>query len=67
MPSDKKPDDALMTYQEAAQYLAVPVGTLYAWVSQDRVPHVRMAARTVRFRREELTRWLEDRSVPGRG
>ena len=38
----------LLTYQEAAQLLCVPLGTLYAWVSQRRVPHVRMTDKRIR-------------------
>jgi excisionase family DNA binding protein len=44
--------------------LAVPVGTLYAWVHQKRVPHIRISGRLVRFDRDELVAWLEGRRVP---
>lgn len=56
-----------LNYEEAARYLNVAVGTLYAWVSQKRIPHVRLSGRLVRFRRAELETWLEERCVDARG
>lgn len=53
-----------LTYSQAADMLAVPVGTLYAWVHQKRVPHIRISGRLVRFDRDELIAWLEGRRVP---
>ena len=57
-----------LNYEEAADYLNVAVGTLYAWVSQKRIPHVRLSGRLVRFRRAEFETWLEAevRGRPGR-
>ncbi len=39
-------------------------GTLYALVHQRRIPHVRLSARLVRFRRDELEGWMNARAVP---
>lgn len=54
---------SLITYKEAAALLGVPMGTLYSWVSQNRVPHVRLANRMVRFDRVALEAWLDRRRV----
>ena len=54
----------LMTYREAAGYLSVPVGTLYAWVHEKRIPHVRLSGRTVRFKRGQLDEYLQAGTVP---
>lgn len=48
----------LITYQKAAEYLDLPVGTLYAWVHEKKIPHVRLGPRTVRFDLDELVRWV---------
>ncbi|MFZ5480455.1 MAG: helix-turn-helix domain-containing protein [Myxococcota bacterium] len=53
----------LLTYDEASRLLGVPVNTLYAWVSQKRIPHVRLSGRMVRFDPEELALWIEARRV----
>ena len=56
----------LLDYEEAASLLGVRRGTLYAWVSLRRVPHVRFSARCVRFDEAELRSWIEaQRVTPG--
>lgn len=57
-------DDAdVISYASAAQILGLPLGTLYAWVHKRRVPHLRLSARLVRFRRSELLAFLSRHSV----
>ena len=53
----------LMTYAETAAHLSVPIGTLYAWVHEGRIPHIRLSARTVRFEEFEIQAWLSRRRV----
>ncbi len=53
----------LLTYDQAAAYLNLPVGTLHAWVREGRVPHLRLGPRTVRFRRGDLDAWTDDHLV----
>ena len=52
-----------LSYREVADIQGVPIGTVYAWVSQRRIPHVRLGPRLVRFQRGALERWLEERQV----
>ncbi len=53
----------LIGYRAAAAVLAVPVGTLYSWVHQRRIPYVRLGPRQVRFSRRALAAWLRERTV----
>jgi hypothetical protein len=53
-----------LTYKQAAALLAVPIGTVYAWVHQKRIPHFRISGRCVRFDRAELLCWLDSQRVP---
>lgn len=53
----------LLSYQQASERLGVKVGTLYAWVSQERIPHIRLGNRCVRFDAHELAAWVEDHHV----
>jgi excisionase family DNA binding protein len=52
--------EPLINYQQASDLLGIKVGTLYAYVSQARIPHIRMSRRMVRFRPSELERWVEE-------
>ncbi len=53
----------LVSYQEAAQFLGLPLGTLYSLVSQRRIPHKRFGNRLVRFSKKELVEWIQLNSV----
>ncbi len=54
--------DMLLTYPQAVAFLGMPIGTLYNWVSQKKIPFVRIGDRTIRFRKNELAAWLEARA-----
>jgi excisionase family DNA binding protein len=56
-------EDELLTYDQAAKLVNLKLGTLYALVSQKRVPHVRLGRRLVRFSRSELNAWLRRHAV----
>ena len=53
----------MLNYSEASNLIGVPIGTLYAWVSQKRIPHVRLGRRLVRFREQEIHEWIERHRV----
>ncbi len=50
----------LLTYTQAAEFLGVNINTLYFWVRNGRVPHIRLSRRMVRFDPEELRRWIDE-------
>lgn len=53
------PDEQLMTIQELAQYLGVPVGTLYQWRYRREGPPGFRVGRHVRYRRSDVEMWIE--------
>lgn len=58
------PESELMTREEAADYLSIQTQTLAVWASNGRynIPYIRVG-RSVRYRRSDLDRWLESRTV----
>jgi excisionase family DNA binding protein len=54
----------LLTRQQAAEYLGVRAQTLAAWASSKRygLPMIRVG-RSIRYRRADLDRWLDARTV----
>lgn len=56
-------DEDLLTYAQAAKYLNVRLGTLYALVSRKQIPHVRIGRRLVRFSRSSLMSLIAERSI----
>lgn len=55
----------LIGYSEAARMLGTKLSTLYAWVHQKRVPHVRFGRRAVRFDRGALEQWVAAHRIEG--
>jgi excisionase family DNA binding protein len=56
-------DKPLITYQEAARILGLPRGTLYALVHQNRIPHIRLGKRLVRFDENRLREFVDAHRV----
>ena len=48
-----------MTIQEVSQYLHIKPATLYSKVGGGEIPHYKVG-RLVRFKREDIDRWMED-------
>jgi excisionase family DNA binding protein len=55
--------DDLLTYSQTSKTYNFKLGTLYALVAQNRIPHVRLGRRLVRFSRAALEAWLREHSV----
>ena len=62
--SDEK---ILLTAAEVAKLTGFAEGTIRHFVSQKRIPVVRISARCVRFRRSDIDSWLEQQLVPSGG
>jgi excisionase family DNA binding protein len=52
----------LLTYKKLAEFLGVKEGTLYWWVHEKRIPHLKLGARVVRFDPEAISVWLAQRA-----
>jgi excisionase family DNA binding protein len=53
--------DRLLTVEDPADYLDVPVATIYAWRYRRRGPPGFRVGRHLRFRWSDIERWIEDR------
>ena len=63
-------DEEILTYDEAAQLLKISARTLERWTREGLVPYIRLPQRGrwsgVRFSRNQLLRWLRQRTVRAR-
>jgi excisionase family DNA binding protein len=55
----------LLTTREVAEFLNVSPHTMLDWVSDGKIPAIRLANRAIRFREDELAEWLESKSTRG--
>ena len=51
-------DPILLTVHDVARLTGLSSGTLYHFISERRIPFVRISARCVRFRRSDLEAWI---------
>jgi excisionase family DNA binding protein len=56
---------SLLGYEQLSQRLGIKLGTLYSWVSRNKIPHIRLSGKLVRFDPVVIDRWLADRNVSG--
>ena len=49
----------IMVPEEAAAFLRVPVGTLYAWRYKGQGPPASRVGRHLRYRRSDVEEWLD--------
>ena len=47
----------MLTIAQVSQWLNIKVSTLYAWVSQGKIPHVKIHG-LIRFQADEITQWV---------
>ena len=52
--------DRLLTVEDLAAYLNVPIATIYAWRYRGKGPKGLRVGRHLRFREGDVERWLSD-------
>lgn len=52
----------LFSVREAAEYLNIAEWTLRSWISQKRIPYVKLGSRTL-FDINDLNKWIESHKV----
>jgi excisionase family DNA binding protein len=52
--------EGLWTAEQVAEYLNVPLGTLYQWSHRRQGPKVMRVGRYLRYRRADVESWLKD-------
>ncbi|MGH8936075.1 MAG: helix-turn-helix domain-containing protein [Acidimicrobiia bacterium] len=57
--------DPLLTVRELADYLGVPVATIYAWRYRGEGPPGFRVGRHLRFRRIDVERWIDHQLQAG--
>lgn len=57
--SEVSPLDRLLSAQEVAEYLGVPVTTIYTWRHRSQGPPGLRVGRHLRYRRRDLEAWIE--------
>lgn len=48
----------MLTVSQVSQMLNIKASTIYAWVAQDKIPHVKIHG-LIRFHPQELSQWID--------
>jgi excisionase family DNA binding protein len=54
-------NDRLLNVKDLANYLHVPIATIYAWRHRRQGPPGFRVGRHLRYRRSDIEHWIEDR------
>jgi excisionase family DNA binding protein len=57
----------LLTAREVGQLLGVHAETILRWHRRNLLPGIRLPGGAIRFREDQIDRWLEERATTGRG
>ncbi len=55
--------EKLLNIDEVAEILGVTKATIYSWTSQNKIPHVKLTKRLLKFREREIMEWISQKSV----
>ena len=55
-------EQSLLNIEQTAAYLGVSRLTIYDWISQRKIEHIKVG-RAVRFRRDTLNKWIDRNTV----
>lgn len=55
--------EKLLNIDEVSKILGVTRATIYSWTSRNRIPHVKLSKRLLKFREKEIMDWIARKSV----
>ena len=55
--------EKLMDITELSEMLGVAKATIYSWTSQQKIPHIKLSERLLKFREREIMAWIAARTV----
>jgi excisionase family DNA binding protein len=55
--------ERLLDICEVSEILGVTKATIYSWTSQNKIPHIKLSNRLLKFREKEIIDWIKGKSV----
>ena len=55
--------EKLLDIVELSEMLGVTKATIYSWTSQNKIPHIKLSKRLLKFREEDILGWIAKRTV----
>ena len=54
--------EKLLDIDDVSEMLGVTKATIYSWTSQNKIPHIKLSKRLLKFREREIMAWI---AAPG--
>jgi excisionase family DNA binding protein len=51
--------EKLLNINDLSEILGVTKATIYSWTSQNKIPHIKIGKRLLKFRESEILKWIE--------
>jgi excisionase family DNA binding protein len=55
--------ERLLSVDEVVLMLGVSKATIYSWTSQNKIPHIKLSKRLLKFRENEIMDWISRKSI----
>ena len=55
--------EKLLSIDDLAEMLGVTKATIYSWTSQNKIPHIKLSKRLLKFRENEIIDWISKKSI----
>ncbi len=55
--------DKLLSVDELSKFLGVTKATIYSWTSRNKIPHIKLSKRLLKFRRNDIEAWIAKRAI----
>lgn len=52
----------LLNIDELVEYISVPKGTIYNWISQKKLPYIKMGRR-IKFDKQDIDKFIETKKI----
>ena len=55
--------ERLVSIEELSKILGVTKATIYSWTSKNKIPHIKLSRRLLKFRESDILKWIAERST----
>lgn len=55
--------EKLLTKEQVMEMLGIAKSTLYCWVWQRKIPHIKVGNRCLRFRERDILEWIASKAI----
>lgn len=55
--------EKLLSIDELSKMLGVTKATIYSWTSQNKIPHIKLSKRLLKFQEKKIMDWISKRSI----